>query len=161
MLEAFARLNTCLNRWVEYLLAALGIGMAIIVSAQVVSRYLLNHSLFWSEELARYILVWLTFLGASVAYYRKAHPGINLLSSRVGPHLRKINTIIVHVISLVLFMVMIYQGIAFSVFVRAQISPALSLPMWMIFAIIPISGLLFTCHCLYFLAVELRRDRDC
>jgi TRAP-type C4-dicarboxylate transport system permease small subunit len=160
MLAAFARLNAALNRWVEHLLAALGMMMALIVAAQVVSRYLLNHSLFWSEELARYILVWLTFLGAAAAYYRKAHPGIDLLSSRMGPRLRRVNTIIVHLVSLGLFLVMIYHGTAFSAFVRAQISPALSLPMWAIFAVIPASGLLLTCHCLSFLARELRRDRD-
>jgi TRAP-type C4-dicarboxylate transport system permease small subunit len=160
MLADFARLNTALNRWVEYLLATLGMMMAMIVAAQVVSRYLLNHSLFWSEELARYILVWLTFLGASAAYYRKAHPGIDLLSSRMGPRLRRVNTIIVHLVSLGLFLVMIYHGTAFSAFVRAQTSPALSLPMWAIFAVIPASGLLLACHCLSFLARELRRDRD-
>jgi TRAP-type C4-dicarboxylate transport system permease small subunit len=161
MLDAFARLNASLNRWVEYLLSALGILMAIIVAAQVVSRYLLNHSLFWSEELARYILVWLTFLGASAAYYRKAHPGIDLLSSRMGSRLRRVNAVLVHLVSLCLFLVMISHGIAFSSFVRTQISPALSLPMWVIFAIIPVSGLLLTCHCLYFLGRELRgRDRD-
>lgn len=159
-MEVFARINASLNRGVEYLLSALGISMAVIVAAQVVSRYLLNHSLFWSEELARYILVWLTFLGAAAAYYRKAHPGIDMLSSRMGPRLRLVNTILVHLVSLCLFLVMIYHGTAFSYFIRSQSSPALSLPMWMIFAIIPVSGLLLACHCLYFLARELR-GRDC
>jgi TRAP-type C4-dicarboxylate transport system permease small subunit len=161
MLEVFTRLNASLNKWVEYLLSALGIVMAMTVSAQVVSRYLLNHSLFWSEELARYLLVWLTFLGASAAYYRKAHPGIDLLSSRMGPRLRRVNTIIIHLVSLGLFLVMIYHGTAFSAFVRAQISPALSLPMWVVFAIIPVSGLLLSCHCLYFLTREIQgSDHD-
>jgi TRAP-type C4-dicarboxylate transport system permease small subunit len=155
MLEFFSRLNAAVNRWVEYLLSAIGILMALVVVIQVVSRYLLNHSLFWSEELARYILVWLTFLGASAAYYRKAHPGIDLLSSRMGPRLCRLNGIIVHLISLCFFLVMIYYGVGFSLFVRTQTSPALSLPMWMIFAIIPVSGLLLSCHCLHFLVLDL------
>jgi len=160
-MEVFARINAQLNRGVEYLLSALGISMAIIVATEVFCRYLLNHSLFWSEELARYILVWLTFLGATAAYWRKAHPGIDLLSSRMGPHLRRVNAIFVHLVSLCLFLVMIYHGAVFSYFVRLQITPALSLPKWLIFAVIPISGLLLACHCLFFLVRDVQgEDRD-
>ena len=160
-MEVFFRINARLNRGVEFLLSALGISMAVIVAAEVFCRYLLNHSLFWSEELARYILVWLTFLGATAAYWRKAHPGIDLLSSLMGPRLRRVNAIIVHLVSLCLFLVMIYHGAVFSSFVRLQITPALSLPKWIIFAIIPISGLLLACHCLFFLARDvLGEDRD-
>ena len=157
-MEVFARINAGIIRGVEYLLSALGISMAVIVAAEVFCRYLLNHSLFWSEELARYILVWLTFLGSTAAYWRKAHPGIDLLSARMGPRLRRVNTIIVHLVSLSLFGVMIYYGTVFSYFVRLQITPALSLPKWIIFAIIPISGLLLACHCLFFLARELQGE---
>ncbi len=160
-MEVFARINAGINKGVEYLLSALGISMAVIVATEVFCRYLLNHSLFWSEELARYILVWLTFLGATAAYWRRAHPGIDLLSSRMGPRLRRVNAIIVHMVSLCFFLVMIYHGVLFSFFVRLQITPALSLPKWMILIIIPISGLLLACHCLFFLAQELQgEDRD-
>ena len=77
-MESLERLSRKINFWVEYLLFGLGFAMAALVAVQVFFRYVLNHSLFWSEELARYFLVWLTFLGASVAYYRKVHPGIDI-----------------------------------------------------------------------------------
>ena len=64
------------NTVIEQSLLGLGILMIGVVAAQVFFRYVLNHSLFWSEELARYILVWLTFLGASVAYRRGVHPRV-------------------------------------------------------------------------------------
>ncbi len=85
-LERFSR---SLNHWIEYLLFGLGFTMAIVVAVQVFFRYVLNQSLFWSEELARFLLVWLTFFGASVAYYRQANPGIDFLYSRMSPSIRK------------------------------------------------------------------------
>jgi TRAP-type C4-dicarboxylate transport system permease small subunit len=156
------RLSLVLNRWVEYLLFSLGLTMTFVVALQVFFRYVLNQSLFWSEELARFLLVWLSFLGASVAYRRKAHPGIDVLSSRMPEHISWIFTLVVHIISIVFFGVMIFYGYRFAYFVRLQISPALYMPKWIIFSIVPLSGIILMIHGVTFLLQELdRRSRDC
>ena len=158
-MELFGRFNALLNRCVERLLAALGMAMAAIVATQVVCRYLFNNSLFWSEEAARYLLVWLSFLGAAAAYYRGAHPGIDILSSRLGPGLRRGKAVAVHLVCLAFFLVMIWQGAVFSHFVRLQTSPSLALPMWLVVLAIPVGGAVLACHCLLFLLRDLRGDR--
>ncbi len=157
-MSALERLSATINGWVEYLLFGMGFGMALVVALQVLCRYGFNHSLFWSEELARYLLVWLSFLGASVAYRRKVHPGIDMLEKRMPQGLRKSVKILVHLISLALFAVMIYFGCRFAYFVRLQISPALYLPKWIVFAIIPLSGAIFAIHGLNFLLEALAGD---
>jgi TRAP-type C4-dicarboxylate transport system permease small subunit len=154
--HSLEKLSRSTNRWIEPLLFGLGFSMAVIVAVQVFFRYVLNHSLFWSEELARYLLVWLTFLGASVAYRRKVHPGIDVVFVRMPDSIRRIFSILVHLLSIVLFLVMIFFGVKFSYFVRLQISPALYLPKWIIFSIIPISGLILLIHGLAFLFNELK-----
>lgn len=154
-------LSAAINRWVEYLLFGIGFSMALVVALQVFFRYVLNHSLFWSEELARFMLVWLSFLGASTAYKRGLHPGVDVLTARLAPSLRKACLQLVHTVSLALFAVMVVYGLQFAWFIRAQISPALYLPKWTVFTIIPISGLLLAIHCLAFMAAahkEGRRD---
>ncbi|KPJ76164.1 MAG: C4-dicarboxylate ABC transporter permease [Deltaproteobacteria bacterium SG8_13] len=148
-----------MNRWVEYLLFGLGLSMALVVAMQVFFRYVLNHSLFWSEELARFMLVWLSFLGASAAYKRSLHPGVDILTSRLSAPLRKACSQLVHIVSLVLFTVMIIYGAQFAHFIRAQISPALYLPKWAVFVIIPASGLILAIHCLAFMASAHKDDR--
>ncbi len=131
-----------LNQIVEALLFAMGISMAAIVAAQVFFRYGLNASLFWSEEVARYLLVWLTFLGATTAYYRGAHPGIDALTRRLPPLFQRVSAVAAHGAAAGLAMVMIVYGIRFAWFVRLQITPALSLPKWLVFGVIPVAGLL-------------------
>ena len=59
--------SDALNRGAERLLTVISLTMALVILLQVFCRYALNHSLFWSEELGRMLLVWLTFIGASVA----------------------------------------------------------------------------------------------
>ena len=155
MLRLFSRR---LNRVVEYLLFLIGISLAGIVAAQVFCRYVLNHSLFWSEELARYLLVWLSFLGASVAYYRGVHPGIDILYRKMPAALRQACRLGVHGVSLLLFGTMILYGVQFAYFVRLQISPALYLPKWIVFSIIPVSGLILMVHGLTFIIGDLKGD---
>lgn len=154
-MNAFDKLSRSLNRRVEPVLFGLGFGMALVVAVQVFFRYVLNHSLFWSEELARYLLVWLTFLGASVAYRGKLHPGTDVFFIRMPPAVRRALAIFVHITSIALFGVMIVFGVKFSYFVRLQISPALHLPKWVIFSVIPISGVIFLIHGLAFLVDEI------
>ncbi len=159
--SALERLSLALNHWIEYLLFGLGLSMTLVVATQVFFRYVLNQSLFWSEELARFQLVWLSFLGASVAYRRQVHPGIDVLASRMPDFVRKLFAVVVHLVSLAFFSVMIFYGYRFAHFVRLQISPALYLPKWIIFSIVPLSGLIFMIHGFTFLLNELKRgSRD-
>lgn len=152
-------LSRHLNRGVEVLLVVLGAAMAAVVAAQVFSRYALNHSLFWSEELARYLLVWLSFLGATTAYYRGLNPGVDVLYARLPPAGRRVASVVVHLASLLLFGVMVFYGWRFASFVRVQISPALQVPKWIPHAILPVSGALLALHALGFLARDLAGRR--
>ena len=152
------QVSTKINLWVERSLAVMGLTMALVVIVQVFCRYALNASLFWSEELARYLLVWLSFLGATAAYQRRVHPSVDVLTGRLSARWRKRVGILVYLFSFILFAVMVYHGTAFAYFVRLQISPALAIPKWIIFSVIPLSGAIFSLHCLRFLVDELSGD---
>ena len=95
-MSILVKLSRSVNKWIEFVLFGLGLSMSIIVAVQVFCRYVLNHSLFWSEELTRYLLVWLNFLGASVAYYRKVHPGIDVIYSRMPDSIQRTAAITVN-----------------------------------------------------------------
>jgi len=150
------RLSARINQAAEYLLFGMGLGMALLVAVQVFFRYALNHSIFWSEELARFLLVWLTFLGASVVYYRGAHASVDFLYQRVGARSQRAMNILVYLLSLAFFLVMIVYGWRFAHFIRLQVSAALNLPKWIPHSIIPLSGLILTIHALNFLWREVK-----
>jgi len=153
------RVSLKLNTGIERLTGTCGIIMTLIVVLQVFCRYVLNHSLFWSEELARFLLVWLSFLGATVAYCRGMHPAVDLVYKHLPPGFQKSATISVHLAAIAFFGVMTFFGLKFSYFVRLQISPALHLPKWIIFGAIPISGAIFLIHAINFLIGELRNKK--
>ena len=154
-LRIYQKLSLGLNLAVEGGLFALGLTMAVIVITQVFFRYVVNDSLFWSEELARYLLVWLTFLGATSAYYRGVHPKIESLAKLAPSKVRLASRVLVHLVSLALFAVLIIYGAKFSYFVRFQITPALNIPKWTVTSVIPVSGVIFCFHNLRMLLEEL------
>ena len=150
------RLSRAVNRIIEHLLFGLGVLMTTVVALQVFFRYGLNQSHFWSEELARFLLVWLSLLGASVAYYRRMHVGIDIVFKRLAPPLQRAAEVATHLAALVLFAVMVVYGCQFGYFVRAQITPALNLPKWTVFVAIPASGAVMAFYAITFLVDAVR-----
>lgn len=158
MLRFLDKTCAAVNRLIEYLLFGLGFSMAILVAVQVFCRYILNSSLFWSEELARYMLVWLSFFGATVAYYRNLHPGVDALTSRLSAAKQRISQQLVYITTMGLAMVMVISGTQFAWFVRMQISPALSIHKWIILIVIPLSGVLLFVYALAFFLKTLHQE---
>ncbi len=148
MPAALDRVSQALNRRIKGVVCAMGMTMALVVAVQVVSRYGFNHSLFWSEELARFLLIWLSFLGATVAYCHGVHPGVDSLVRRMPEQWRTLTALLSYLAGAALFTVMVVSGTQFAWFVRLQIFPATGLAKWIIMAVVPVSGIIFLVHCL-------------
>lgn len=160
MLIFFEKICDAVNQVVEYLLFGLGFSMALLVAVQVFFRYVLNSSLFWSEELARYMLVWLSFFGATVAYYRNLHPGVDTLNTMLPRQHQRLTRITVDLVAMALGAVMVISGTQFAWFVRMQISPALSINKWIVLIIIPLSGVIFFIYALLFFLKSLQQKKS-
>jgi TRAP-type C4-dicarboxylate transport system permease small subunit len=147
------------NRGVEGALFAIGVAMALITGIQVFSRYALNHSLFWSEEFGRGCLVWITFLGGSAAYKRRAHIGLGFLVARFSHDIQRGLGIVVLLLSLGFFAILVVYGCAFVLFTAGQKTPALGIPKAIPYLAVPLGGLAFFLHGLSHLADLLARPR--
>lgn len=147
--QATAWIHRCserLNGVTEGLLVAIGVTMALVTGLQVFSRYVLNHSLFWSEEVGRICLVWISFLGASAAYKRRAHIGMDFLVVRLPQSVRRKLEMLVVLLSLTFFMVLLIYGTVFAAFITGQRTAALGLPLTLAYLVIPVSGAIFCVH---------------
>ncbi len=68
---------------------ALLVVLNLVVGLQVFSRYVLNHSLYWSEELARYLFIWLVFLSAAIVLRKDRHIQVTAVVDLLPARLRK------------------------------------------------------------------------
>ena len=117
--------------------------IAIAVSVQVFVRYVLQRPLFlWTEELARFLLVWTVFLGIGVGVKNDAHFAMDvlppLLGRRWGAIVRLFNDLCMGVILVLLTL----AGLRFSYFGLFQNSPNMEILMVWVFMVIPLGGIL-------------------
>jgi TRAP-type C4-dicarboxylate transport system permease small subunit len=126
----------------EHLLVGLAALIAVVVFLQVVFRYALHQPLFWSEELPRYLLIWMAFLAAARAQRDEAHLGITLGVNRLPPGLRRWASLAVRLAMLGFLGILVYSGLLVVQITAHHRSTALQLPMAAVYAALPVGALL-------------------
>jgi TRAP-type C4-dicarboxylate transport system permease small subunit len=112
----------------------------------VFSRYLLGEQSRWTEELAIYLLVWVSLLGASLAYAQRAHLGVDYLVERLDPAARKLAHGLAEllVMAFAVYVLMFGGGqLVTKTLESGQVSPALGVSMAYVYLAAPISGVFF------------------
>jgi TRAP-type C4-dicarboxylate transport system permease small subunit len=125
--------------------------MAVVVLLQVVFRYLLNFPLFWTEEFARYCLVWASLLGSAVAVKRGQHIAVTILVERFPPALNRAFKILALISVAVILSIILWGGIQLVSITQAQISPALRVSMSVPYLAVPVGAALMLLHTIGFL----------
>ena len=131
-------LDTTLNWVLTFIMAA----MLVVVSAQVWYRFVLNNPLAWSEELARYLFVWVSFLGSAAGIRMNVHLGIDLIDKLLSTRGRKIMTIIVNLAIQIFLAVVIFWGIKILKVVQFQKSASMGIPMTYPYLAVPVGSAL-------------------
>jgi TRAP-type C4-dicarboxylate transport system permease small subunit len=134
----------------QALIVVMMMTMATLVFANVVSRYLFAHSLNWSEEIARYMMIWITYLGAGLAMRGGQHVAIEFGQSALPKPFHPWIRGLVAATILLFLGVLTVAGVQFTEFAWRQRSPVMQWPMGAVYLAIPIGSLLFALH---FLAI--------
>ncbi|MCU4677094.1 TRAP transporter small permease [Catenovulum sp. 2E275] len=140
-----------LMRLIEKVLAYLLICLTTLIVAgvtwQVFSRYILQDPSSVTEELSRFLLIWIGLFGAAYAYRTGSHLGLDIISNRMKGVALKLNRIFIH-LSVMTFavVVMVIGGISLVslTMTPAQISASLEIKMGFIYLAVPASGVLIT-----------------
>ena len=145
------RLADLLERSVAAMLRPVVFGgvaaLAAVITLQIVSRVLFT-AVGWTEEVARFLLVWLTFLGATLAFAERRHIAVTLLIDRLPAQIRRMATV-AGLLAMIAFLVALsWIGWDYMVMQSLQRSPSLQLPMIYIYSVIPACSALMALLCL-------------
>jgi len=140
-----------LDRGLRWVLVSLMSAMVLAVTWQVVSRYLLASPSSWTEEVARYLLIWIGMLGAAYAFRTRMHIGLDLLPRALsGEASRRLHWFTLAVIVVFAVTVLVAGGgsLVLLTWQLRQTSAALELPIALVYSVIPLTGLVIVCYAL-------------
>ncbi|MDP7608560.1 MAG: TRAP transporter small permease [Candidatus Marinimicrobia bacterium] len=113
----------------ELILCSLLVSIVIITFVQVLFRYVFQFSLAWTEELARYIFLWLAALSIAYAFKTKSHFALTFLVDRVQKRYRNVIYKTVNVLMLLFLSIFVWKSFEYTLSVIDQFGPGTGLSM--------------------------------
>jgi TRAP-type C4-dicarboxylate transport system permease small subunit len=153
-----------IDKLLEYVLVIILAVLVLDVLWQVISRYLMKSPSSFTDELARFLLIWVGILGAAYATGKKMHLAIDVLINKLSIKYRNMIDIYIHAaIAFFALLVMVIGGLnlIYMLLKLGNISPALSIPIGYVYSVIPISGFLIIYYSLFeiFSGRETNQDK--
>ncbi|WP_031426203.1 TRAP transporter small permease [Flavimarina sp. Hel_I_48] len=148
------KLDKILGGFLVFLMAL----MVCSVLWQVFSRYALNAPSSFTEEVARYLLIWIGILGAAYAVGQQAHLSIDILQGYLRDQNKMRLRIVINILIILFSIVVLIIGGGNLVYVNyllGQYSASLNIPLGFVYAVVPLSGLLIVTYKL----IELRNPK--
>ncbi len=142
LFDLTTRLSSRLNWLVERLCAVLVLLMILDVWLGIVSRYAIDLNITWTEELARYLMIWGALLAVSCGVYYREHVGLMLLLEALPRKLQKSTRLLLDVIGLVFFVILVFYGVKMTADGRTQYATIFGMTMLIPFAAVPVSAAL-------------------
>ena len=127
----------------DYMVAGLFAATIVVVVLQVVSRYLLDNSFTWTEELSRYLFTWIIFLGAALGLRDQSHLKIDFFVAHFPQKVRQVVDTVHYVLITIFLLIVAIFGFQWVGETAGTRSPALSLPVnWVLYGALPCGALL-------------------
>ena len=142
MLEEIARASDILERITAIPLMCAGGLMVVVVLVGTFWRYVLDNPILWTEEAARYLMIWMALIGASISMKRREHLGVEIVINRLPHKAKKVVQLVTSLFVAYFLYVLTVQGAIMAWDARVQVSPALGISMSWPLLSVPLTGLL-------------------
>jgi len=146
-MEMLMRIKKMLIKGLDILLILAVAALVFDVVWGVFSRHILNAQTKWTEELARYLLIWVSLLGGAVAFGTKSHLGVDYFVSKLHPSSRKLMTLLGYAVVLFFAVAVFLVGgsrVVADAFAMEQMTPALGWKMGYVYLALPLAGFFIT-----------------
>lgn len=157
MLSTFDRAFVWVN---QVLIGTLVLVMTVLVFANVVLRYLAGFSLPWVEELTRYMMIWVAYLGAGLALRAGTHVAVELLQDMIPAARARILRSVIATVILCFLAAVAWYGFSYAQFTMRQTSPVLNVPLGIIYLGVPLGCVLAAVHLVLGFKRYIARDFD-
>ena len=148
-------LSDITNKLVSKFVMLLMFLLSLLLGLAVFYRYALNDSIYWSNEVARYMLVYIIFLGSTMAHKHKTHIRIDIIFSYISTKSRKYLEITISLFFLFFWILIIAGSIKLLPLFMMQTTATLQIPYAIPFISLPLSAVIWILYCLDDLLKEI------
>ena len=154
-----ARIDGALDRAEAVFIGAALAFACLLLFFNVVLRYVFLAPISWAEEVSLYLMVWIVFIGGSMAVRTRGHMAIDLLPLVLSPANRQRLSVLVALLALVFFAVFFWYSGQHVLRVQGsgQTTPVMGAPMWLAYLAMPVGSALMGLRTLQVLARSLRQ----
>lgn len=142
------KIDFLIRRIERYILTFLISCMVVLAMLQVISRFVIESPIPWTEAMLTYMFVWTVFLGASLAVAENAHFGVELLVVHFSDKVQRIIATVVNVLMIAFAWMLLSKGILLVEGNTTQMMSAMPFSMVWPYLAMPVSGLLIIVHVL-------------
>jgi TRAP-type C4-dicarboxylate transport system permease small subunit len=153
-------ISILLRRSLEYLCAGLLFVIVALVFSNVVGRYFLHAPIRWSDEVAQFLFLWLSYLGALAALMGGRHYSFPNLINMLPPNLRLAAKTVSDLIVLAMLAILVWGGVVLVDLLHYQRSPAIDLPVYYVYAALPLVSFLMALVIVFQIIARLRGARE-
>ena len=143
---AVARIDRLIGAAEVAALGVLVIIMTLVTLDQVVSRYVFDEPLVWSEEAARYLFIWVALIGAAAAVRSGGHYGLEVIFQRLPAAAQAIFSLVIWLVMAAFAVALMLKGVAETAQAARQFSSSLPMRMHLAYAAIPVGAGLMVWH---------------
>jgi len=136
------RINDIINQVNVFVLIFLSLVMSGSVFIQIVARNIFNSSFEQFEELPRFLLIWITFLGSAMVFRNAGHLGVEFFVKILPKKARLITDMLAHISNTMFILILIFVGGNISVLTMVQRSIQLNVPVGFVYMALPIAGIM-------------------
>ena len=147
-------MRTLVKYPLEVAVSSILVALVTVTFSQVVFRYLLQAPLAWSEELARFLLMWMASLSAAYAFKTRSHFALRFVVDRFNPSVQRAIATFVTLLVVTFLAVFAYQSLRFTLEVRNMSAPATQMSMAVPYS----SALIGSVLMLYYVIVNWWQD---
>lgn len=147
-MSLYLQLVSKLNKLIAWLLGIMVAVMTAVIFWQVFSRFVIGNPLRWSEELARYIMMYIVFMASSIALRHQRLIAVGAVVEKLSARKKRIMGIVINLLVIVFCVLLFVNGLEMVDRASTQTSPAMKIPMSVPYAAIPIGAVLLMINAL-------------
>ena len=148
MLKMLVVIDEAVEKVIKVLLVILFLLMTVVALTQVYYRFVLEHSLTWTDEFCRYALIWVTLLSIGVAVKRRSHISIDLIRELLSPKMLKIFEKFWNLCAIVFCVVLVKYGLELAQLNMVQYSAGMHIQLGYMYYSLPIGGVIIVYYSL-------------